>query len=378
MNQLDLVVKYAKNLNHPDVLNGYVYKDIMDGFNENNSKYKFSGTNTITIVKLNAGFSRDVNRDTITGVFNRQHNTQKETLTLRNYKEYTTIVDPADKNGTDDLTTAANVLKVYEAENRPHEFTTYYSEKLYEAGADFKNVKQVNFEAVSFDAMDEFMKAKAILNKSEIIGQRIAYMTDEFYTKLKQSDLNKRIVQNKDNSLNTEFESIDGIKLVIFYNNEKFKSQFDTSSTTAIPATDEAVQLHLVMLIKNVILTPTVIESLYVTPSSAVTSGKDVLYTSYFNDLFVLSRGSKALVILADKTTELNYTETAGTIEITDVIPAGHKVLMSTSGVVPAHREFLSIGWSEVADITDITLVPNLVLAQVDETGRVVKAVLAE
>ena len=100
---------------YPNVLNfGELYNVA------NNSTYKFVDAKTIHIPSISVSGRKNVNRDSIDGVFQRNVDNEWETKTLTFYREWSTSIDPADVMDTNMVLTIQNATKVF---NETQKFT---------------------------------------------------------------------------------------------------------------------------------------------------------------------------------------------------------------------------------------------------------------
>lgn len=68
---------------------------------------------TVMIPSMTTSGARAVNRDQITGVFNRNFNVEWQACELEMDREWDTLVDPMDMVETDEVATIANVTRTF-------------------------------------------------------------------------------------------------------------------------------------------------------------------------------------------------------------------------------------------------------------------------
>lgn len=78
----------------------------------NSATYKPLGGKAVAVQSMTVAGARAVNRDQITGTFNRNFNTQEQILTLSMDREWDTLVDPMDIQ-QDAIVTLANITKTF-------------------------------------------------------------------------------------------------------------------------------------------------------------------------------------------------------------------------------------------------------------------------
>lgn len=107
---INYAVDYAREL-----ANAYPYlsyfSEIYAGPNSN--KYKPVNGKTVMIPSMTVSGARAVNRDTISGVFNRNFNNEYQPMEMRMDREWDTLVDPMDIQETNMVVTIANITKTF-------------------------------------------------------------------------------------------------------------------------------------------------------------------------------------------------------------------------------------------------------------------------
>ena len=68
---------------------------------------------TVYIPSMTTGGARAVNRNQITGTFNRNWNNQWQAVTLEMDREWSTLVDPMDMTETNDVANLANITRAF-------------------------------------------------------------------------------------------------------------------------------------------------------------------------------------------------------------------------------------------------------------------------
>ena len=80
---------------------------------ENSNRYRTGMGKTMYIPTVSTSGAKDVNRDQITGTFNRNWNNVWQAVELQMDREWDTLVDPLDITETDDITTIANITRAF-------------------------------------------------------------------------------------------------------------------------------------------------------------------------------------------------------------------------------------------------------------------------
>ena len=111
---------------YPNVLNfGELYNVA------NNRTYKFVDSKTIHIPSISVTGRKNVNRDSIDGVFQRNVDNEWETKTLTFYREWSTSIDPADVMDTNMVLTIQNATQVFNETQKFPEKDAYTISKIY-------------------------------------------------------------------------------------------------------------------------------------------------------------------------------------------------------------------------------------------------------
>ena len=81
--------------------------------NENSARYRSGMGKTMYIPSITTKGAVDVNRDQITGTFNRNWNNAWQAVELQMDREWDTLFDPMDIVETNDVATIANVTRTF-------------------------------------------------------------------------------------------------------------------------------------------------------------------------------------------------------------------------------------------------------------------------
>lgn len=109
--QLDLnyATEYSKAM-----ANAYPYWSYFSDLygSPNSATYKPISGKAVAVQSMTTSGARAVNRDAITGNFNRNFNTQEQILTMRMDREWDTLADPMDIQ-EDPIVNIANITKTF-------------------------------------------------------------------------------------------------------------------------------------------------------------------------------------------------------------------------------------------------------------------------
>ena len=103
----------------------------------------------VYIPNLTAKGARAVNRDQITGVFNRNVNNDWQMAELDMYREWDTLIDPMDRVETNDVLTIANATRTFNEQQKIPEQDAYASSKLAKAAGAFGGIDTTSLSAAN-------------------------------------------------------------------------------------------------------------------------------------------------------------------------------------------------------------------------------------
>ena len=84
----------------------------------NSALYRPGMGKTMYIPSLSVSGARAVNRDQITGTFNRNWNNELQAVTLQMDREWDTLIDPMDISESGDVATIANITRTFNADTQ--------------------------------------------------------------------------------------------------------------------------------------------------------------------------------------------------------------------------------------------------------------------
>ena len=274
---------------YPNVLNfGELYNVA------NNSTYKFVDAKTIHIPSISVTGRKNVNRDSIDGVFNRNVDNEWETKTLTFYREWSTSIDPADVMDTNMVLTIQNATKVFNETQKFPEKDAYTISKIYadwvaEGKTADDTVLTVDNVLVVFDKLMEQMDEALVPAQG-----RILYVTPAVKTLLKQASQIglSRSVQNGENTINRVVDRLDEIKLISV---PSFLMKTAYTFTTGFEPSDSAKQINLFLVHPSAILTPNKYAFVGMEAPAAGTKGDYIYYEKEYSDVFILNNRTGAI-----------------------------------------------------------------------------------
>ena len=274
---------------YPNVLNfGELYNVA------NNRTYKFVDAKTIHIPSISVTGRKNVNRDSIDGVFQRNVDNEWETKTLTFYREWSTSIDPADVIDTNMVLTIQNATQVFNETQKFPEKDAYTISKIY---ADWvAEGKTADTTALNVDnVLAVFDKLMEQMDEALVPAQgRLLYVTPAVKTLLKQaSNIGlSRSVQNGENTINRVVDRLDEIKLISV---PSFLMKTAYTFTTGFAPSENAKQINLFLVHPSAILTPNKYAFVGMEAPAAGTKGDYIYYEKEYSDVFILNNRTGAI-----------------------------------------------------------------------------------
>ena len=284
---------------YPNVLNfGELYNVA------NNRTYKFVDAKTIHIPSISVTGRKNVNRDSIDGVFQRNVDNDWETKTLTFYREWSTSIDPADVMDTNMVLTIQNATQVFNETQKFPEKDAYTISKIY---ADWvAEGKTADTTALNVDnVLAVFDKLMEQMDEALVPAQgRLLYVTPAVKTLLKQaSNIGlSRSVQNGENTINRVVDRLDEIKLISV---PSFLMKTAYTFSTGFEPSASAKQINLFLVHPSAILTPSKYAFVGMEAPAAGTKGDYIYYEKEYADVFILNNRTGAIAFnVSDSATD--------------------------------------------------------------------------
>ncbi len=276
---VNYATQYAKEL-----ANAYPYLsyfgDIYGG--EMGERYKPVSGKTVAIPSMVVSGARAVNRDMITGEFNRNFNNEWQNVTMTMDREWDTIVDPMDIVETNDVATIANITRTFNEMQKIPEMDAYAAQKLAEAAT--TDTEVLTSDSI-LGAWDNYL---ARLKNARIARDRVrAYMTPDAYKLLKQAAGITRFVDivGGERNIDRNIGGLDGVRIIETPADLMMSSYDFTNGWTAA---GDAKQINILFVDPMAVAAPVVYETSMMSPPSAQSKGKYIYYERYYYDVFVL------------------------------------------------------------------------------------------
>ena len=256
---------------------------------ENNVKYTFLDAKTIHIPFLTTTGRKNVNRDGIDGQFARNVDNGNQTLTMQFYREWSTLIDPADMDETNQVLTIQNATKVFNETQKFPEKDAYLISKVFkdfrEAGGSVNTTELTTSNVLTvFDKLMEDMDEANV----PAVG-RVLYVTPAVKTLLKEAQAISR-------SINVDGSNDETIKRLVSRLDEvniqpvpsslmKTAYTFDNGYSAA----DGAGQVNMFLVHPSSVITPEKYEFAGTEDPSAHTKGDYLYYEKSYEDVFIIN-----------------------------------------------------------------------------------------
>lgn len=261
----------------------------------NNSIYTFLNAKTIHIPSISVSGRKNVNRDAIDGVFQRNVDDTYEDKTMQFYREWSTSLDPADVDETNMVLTIQNATKVFNETQKFPEKDAYTISKIYadwsaEGGQADTTVLTVDNVLTVFDKLMEAMDEELVP-----FAGRILYVTPAVKTLLKNASQIglRKDVTGTSTSVNRIVDRLDEVTLNTVPS-KLMKSAYDFN-TVGFKAKADAKQVNMFLVHPSAILTPSKYSFVGIEAPAAGTKGDYIYYEKEYSDVFILNNRTAAI-----------------------------------------------------------------------------------
>lgn len=356
-----------QNLNHTTeyskaMANAYPYWSYFSDLygSPNSATYKPLGGKAVAVQSMTVAGARAVNRDQITGTFNRNFNTQEQILTLSMDREWDTLVDPMDIQ-QDAIVTLANITKTFNKSQKIPEMDAYAASTLAAAASGFGSVDATKLTAENIlTTWDGYL---AYMVNQRVPRDRIrCKMTPDAYKLLKEAAGITRFVEADTGIRNIDRNvgKLDGVAIMEVPADMMMSAYDFTEGWTAASG---AQQINLLMFDPMAIAAPVVYDVSMMSAPNAQSKGKWLYYERYYYDVFALNQrlpGIFANIAALPQLGTFTFTLTAGADSTHTIInglpalPYGQiYVAKSGSGAqTPTYGQALTSGWTPVQNGT--------------------------
>lgn len=242
---------------------------------------------TVMIPSMTTSGARAVNRDQITGVFNRNFNVEWQACELEMDREWDTLVDPMDMVETDEVATIANVTRTFNEFGKIPEMDAFASQKLAGFAAGFGGTDSTSLTDQNILATwDSYLAYMA----DQRIDRRLlrCKMTPNTYKLLKEAAGLTRFVDtgNGIQGIDRNVGRLDGVD-IMEVPAELMKSAYVFTDGWAVDASN-AKQVNMLFYDLSAIAAPIVYDTSMISPPTAQSKGKWLYYERYYYGMFGL------------------------------------------------------------------------------------------
>lgn len=281
---------------------------------------------TVWIPSMTTTGATAVNRDQITGTFNRNFSVDWQACELQMDREWSTLVDPMDMVETNEVATIANVTRTFNEQEKVPEMDAFMSSKLAGFASDFGGTDTSSLTSSTIlDLWDTYL---AYMTNMRVNRDRVmCKMTPNAYKLLKQATGLTRFVETSEGyrGVDRNIARLDGVR-VMEVPDDMMKTVYDFSDGWAIGSSPATIDL--VLYDPNAIAAPIVYDTSMISAPDAGSKGRWLYYERYYYGAFALNQrngGVFAHLSSAASLVTLTVTSVAGTAAGATVINATGK-----------------------------------------------------
>ena len=358
--ELNYATEYSKAM-----ANAYPYWSYFSDLygSPNSATYKPISGKAVAVQSMTTSGARAVNRDQITGTFNRNFNTSEQILTMRMDREWDTLADPMDIQ-QDPIVNIANITKTFNEFQKVPEMDAYAASALAQAASGFEGVDDTTLTADNIlETWDTYL---AYMVNQRVPRDRIrAKMTPDTYKLLKEAAGITRFVEADTGIRNIDRNvgKLDGV-VIMEVPKDIMMSAYDFTEGWA--SATGAKQINLLMFDPIAIAAPVVYETSMMSAPTAQSKGKWLYYERYYYDVFALNQRLPGIFVnMASNPAlgTLNITTSAGADSTHTIInglapaPYGMKYVAKTNkdGAVSVTCGQALTDWTDVTNGASFT-----------------------
>lgn len=280
----------------------------------NSALYRPGMGKTMYIPTLTTSGARAVNRDQITGTFNRNWNNELQAVELQMDREWDTLVDPMDIDETNLVATVANITRAFNEYSKIPEMDAFMASKLASFASAFGGVSTQSL--TSSTILTEWDNAIEYMTNQRVNRDRlISYMTPGTYKLLKQATGLTRFIEvsNGIQPVDRNVARLDGVT-VVEVPADMMKTAYTFTEGWSIA--DGAAQINFLIIDPMAVAAPIKYETSMMSAPTAQSKGKYLYYERYYYGAFILNQrqaGVYAHLGSAPSAGTLTVTSTAGT-----------------------------------------------------------------
>lgn len=298
---LNYATAYQQGLQQRYAANGLLYTQKLWN-SPSNSVIKWTGQKTVKLPKLLIkGGRKDRNRRSITGIEANYEN-QWETYELKNERYWSTLVDPSDVDETNQVTSIANITKVYNDEEKIPEkdkqmFSSLFASK--QALGAGSGIESVLLTAQNF--LETFDKLMLEMDEAGVpsVGRSI-YCTNAVRTIIKNLQQFSRTVpvQNNTGDINRIINRLDEVTIEPGVPADRMKTLYDF--TEGAKADEAAKQIQMMLIYIPSMAAPEKYSFVGLDAPSAANSGNYLYYEQSYDDVIVFESKHEGIAFVVE------------------------------------------------------------------------------
>ncbi|MCH4167688.1 MAG: capsid protein [Streptococcaceae bacterium] len=293
---------YQQGLQQRYAANGLLYTQKLWNSPSNNL-LKFNGAKTVRVPKLLIKNGRkDRTRRSITTVEANYEN-QWETYELSNERYWSTLVDPSDVDETQQVTSIANITKVYNDEEKVPEMDKQMNSTLFarkNSIATGEGIEQINLDETNFLAT--FDKLMTDMDEKGVpsVGRTI-FCTPQVRKIIKNLQQFSRTVpvQNNSGEINRIISRIDDVTIEPAIPSDRMKTLYDFTTGAVADAT--AKQIHFFLIYIPCMAAPQKYSFVGLDAPSAANSGNWLYYEQSYDDVLLFETKHEGLAFVIEQ-----------------------------------------------------------------------------
>ena len=276
----------------------------------NSALYKPGMGKTMYIPTLTTSGARAVNRDQITGTFNRNWNNELQAVELQMDREWDTLVDPMDVDESNLVATVANITRAFNEYQKIPEMDAFMSSMLASFAGAFGGVDTTSL--TSANILTQWDNALEYMTNQRVNRDRLwAYVTPGVYKLLKQATGLTRFMEvtNGIQNVDRNVAKLDGVTLVEVPA-DMMKTSYNFTEGWAIAS--GAQQINFLLVDPNAIAAPVKYDTSILGAPTAQSKGKYLYYERYYYGAFILNQRQAGVFA------HLGAAPSAGTLTVTN------------------------------------------------------------
>lgn len=292
MANVNYAAQYAKEL-----ANAYPYllyfADIYN--NQNASKYRPINGKNVMIPSMTVSGAHAVNRDQITGTFNRNWDNAWQTFACQMDREWDTLIDPMDMVETNEIATIANVTKTFNEQQKFAEMDAFLAATL--GSAAITNSKADTTSLTAANILTQWDTYLAAMADARVNRDRlVCYVTPATFKLLKEASGITRFIDAGTGIRNIDRNvgKLDGVRIVEVPS-DLMKSAYDF--TTGFVAADNAAQINMLFIDTEAVVTPIVYETSMISAPTAQSKGKYLYYERFYYGAAILANRKDSVYV---------------------------------------------------------------------------------